>query len=40
MRRQNQENHIQSWTAAALAYMAAVVASWSDIRLAFEDGQN
>jgi glycogen debranching enzyme len=40
MRRQNQENRIQSWTAAALAYMAAVLAWMRDIRLEFNDGQN
>jgi glycogen debranching enzyme len=39
MRRQNQENRIQSWTAAALAYMAAVLAWMRDIRLEFNDGQ-
>jgi len=40
MRRQNQENRIQSWTAAALAYMAAVLAWMRDIRLEYNDGQS
>jgi hypothetical protein len=39
MRREHQENRLQSWTAAALAYMAAVLAWLGDIRLEFEDGQ-
>jgi glycogen debranching enzyme len=40
MRRENQENRIQSWTAAALAYMAAALARLRDIRLEFKDGQS
>jgi glycogen debranching enzyme len=40
MRRQNQENRIQSWTAAALAYMAAVLAWMRDIRLEYNHGQS
>jgi glycogen debranching enzyme len=39
MRRQNQENRVQSWTAAALAYMAAMLARMRDIRLQYNDGQ-
>jgi glycogen debranching enzyme len=40
MRRRNQENRIQSWTAAALVYMAALVGRLSNIRLEFKDGQD
>ena len=40
MRRKNQENRIQSWTAAALAYMAAVLARMRDIRLEYNDGRS
>jgi hypothetical protein len=40
MRSQNQENRIQSWTAAALVYMAALLARLDNIRVEFKDGQN
>jgi glycogen debranching enzyme len=40
MRRENQKNRIQSWSAAALVYMAALLGRLGNIRLEFKNGQN